>query len=376
MKLLAFYAGMTGAIVVHFVGSLAPIAACRLAVDENKVTRLPGSPAVISAAKSDKAQSGLGEGDPKKPAVRRFVFHYAFQVRGDAIAKEQGTHVVRVWLPVPSNSEAQTIKFLPASVPAALVDKVETEFGNRYSYFQTTLSRGARLAVDIPYDVTRREVLRSATMMGNVMTAGLDDADRQRFLRADAMVPISGKPLKLLESVALAPDQVRMARQLYDIVDGHLIYKKAGTGWGRGDSNWVCTSGYGNCSDFHSLFMSLARSQGLPVRFEIGFSIPTDKTAGPVVGYHCWAWFFADHHGWIPVDISEANKNPKLKDYYFGNLTADRVTFSTGRDLKLLPQPHSGPLNFFIYPHIEIDGRTLPNEKIDLKFLFRDQTGK
>ena len=40
----------------------------------------------------------------------------------------------------------------------------------------------------------------------------------------------------------------------------------------------------------------------------------------------------------MPVDISEANKNPKMKDYYFGNLTEDRVTFTTGRDIDLVPE--------------------------------------
>jgi hypothetical protein len=37
--------------------------------------------------------------------------------------------------------------------------------------------------------------------------------------------------------------------------------------------------------------------------------------------------------GWVPVDISEANRNPELKEYYFGNLTEDRVRFTTGRDI-------------------------------------------
>jgi len=151
-----------------------------------------------------------------------------------------------------------------------------------------------------------------------------------------------------------------------------VTYKKEGSGWGRGDTNWVCDSRYGNCTDFHSLFMSLARSQGLPTRFEIGFSIPTDSTEGKITGYHCWAWFYLDDRGWIPVDISEADKNPKLKDYYFGNLTADRVTFSTGRDLELVPQASQSPLNFFIYPHVEFRSEKVPSENIELQFTFQE----
>jgi hypothetical protein len=119
--------------------------------------------------------------------------------------------------------------------------------------------------------------------------------------------------------------------------------------------------------------MSLARSQGLPARFEIGFSLPTDKSEGPIAGYHCWAWFYLDGRGWIPVDISEADKHPQMKDYYFGNLTADRMVFSIGRDLELVPKSSQPPLNYFIYPHIEIGGRPLPSENIELRMSFQDR---
>ena len=99
----------------------------------------------------------------------------------------------------------------------------------------------------------------------------LDDTHRAISLRPDKLVPTTGKPLNLLAPLELRKDKLDLARQLYDLVDDHVTYKKEGTGWGRGDTNWVCDNGYGNCTDFHSLFISLARSQGLPSRFEIGF---------------------------------------------------------------------------------------------------------
>ena len=58
----------------------------------------------------------------------------------------------------------------------------------------------------------------------------------------------------------------------------------------------------------------------------------------------------------MPVDISEADKHPELKDYYFGHLSVNRVLFTSGRDLELDPAPQTGPVNFLIYPHIEVDG--------------------
>jgi transglutaminase-like putative cysteine protease len=43
-----------------------------------------------------------------------------------------------------------------------------------------------------------------------------------------------------------------------------MRYDKTGTGWGRGDVLYACDAKKGNCTDFHSLFIAMARSQGIP----------------------------------------------------------------------------------------------------------------
>ncbi len=309
-----------------------------------------------------------------EPKSRKFTFHYRFKVKDLKPSDDADKNVVRVWLPVAPTTEEQDVQRLPATAPSELIENTEGQSGNKILFFEAKIPESGELSVDVPYEVARREVLRGPKQPQTPQVATLDHSRRDFFLRADTMVPVEGKPLKLLDMIELVQDKFARARQLYDIVDNHVAYKKDGIGWGRGDTNWVCDSRYGNCTDFHSLFISLARSQGLPSRFEIGFSIPTDKPEGPIAGYHCWAWFYADERGWIPVDISEADKNPKMKEYYFGSLTPDRVTFSTGRDLELVPKAESQPLNFFIYPHIEVGGKTLPKENVELQFGFKNQS--
>jgi hypothetical protein len=61
-----------------------------------------------------------------------------------------------------------------------------------------------------------------------------------------------------------------------------------------------------------------------------------------------------------------------MKDYYFGNLTADRVAFTVGRDITLVPKQDGPPLNFFIYPYVEVNGKPLPPEQIERKFGYED----
>ena len=147
------------------------------------------------------------------------------------------------------------------------------------------------------------------------------------------------------------------ARKIYDYVVATMKYNKDGTGWGRGDAIWACDSKRGNCTDFHSVFIGMARAAGIPARFEIGFSIPTGSRESAIPGYHCWAQFYIAGIGWIPVDASEASKNPDKRDYFFGATDQNRVMFSMGRDIRLKPAQKADLLNYFVYPYAEADGK-------------------
>jgi hypothetical protein len=61
-----------------------------------------------------------------------------------------------------------------------------------------------------------------------------------------------------------------------------------------------------------------------------------------------------------------------MTEYYFGNLTENRMVFSTGRDITLEPKQDGEPLNFFVYPYVEVGGKAYPAEKVRKTFSYRD----
>ena len=133
-----------------------------------------------------------------------------------------------------------------------------------------------------------------------------------------------------------------------------MRYAKQGV-YGTGDADYACDSRSGNCTEFHSFFISLSRSAGIPARFAVGAAIPSERNDGQADGYHCWAEFYAEGKWW-PVDISEANKYTPLATYYFGHHPANRIELSRGRNLSPDPLPQSGAINFLAYPVLEIKG--------------------
>jgi len=116
--------------------------------------------------------------------------------------------------------------------------------------------------------------------------------------------------------------------------------------------------------------LPLCELTGIPARFDIGFPLPENKGKGDIPGYHCWAEFYAHKTGWIPVDISEAWKAKEKQDYFFGSVDANRVQFSTGRDVTLSPKQARPALNYFVYRNVEIDAK--PCDKLDKQFNFEE----
>jgi uncharacterized protein (TIGR03000 family) len=290
---------------------------------------------------------------------RTFEFTYAATVTDIPAGK-----VARIWLPVAHADDYQDAAIVSKKIPGDSSEGREPKFGNQILYTEAKAGADGTIPLEIVYRITRREAKGSQPEAKN--------AEQALFLQANAKVPVGGMALGLIKDKKLPEDQLATAHVLYDVVNNHMRYSKKGTGWGQGDSDWACQSGYGNCTDFHSLFMSLARAQKIPTKFEIGFPLPPQHGSGDIPGYHCWAFFRPQGHGWTPVDISEANKNPKLRDYYFGNLTADRLALSTGRDIDLVPKQDGAPLNYFVDPYVEVDGKPLAADKVKKKFSFKD----
>ena len=170
-----------------------------------------------------------------------------------------------------------------------------------------------------------------------------------------------------LEVIGQATDPYKQAEKIFSHIVETVKYDKTGEGWGLGDSMYACSVREGNCSDFHSLLIGELRSLSIPARFIMGYPLSTEQTKGIVPGYHCWAEFFLDKKGWYPVDASKAHQQPEMKEALFGGLDAHRIEFTIGRDIEL-PNMKDGPLNFSIYPHVEIDGKRFENVAHEFRF--------
>ncbi|WP_229748688.1 transglutaminase-like domain-containing protein [Hymenobacter frigidus] len=282
-----------------------------------------------------------------------------------------GTKTLDLWLPVPHTDASQDVRDLKIDSPVPY--KIEKgEFGNqmlhlRLARYEPATLPTAPLVVKLTAQITRREHLN---LRANAPTATAAakakkekaDPDMARWLAPDRLVPLDAKIKQQAEEVvanANAKTPLSKARAIYEHVVGTVTYDKTGQGWGRGDIYYACDARRGNCTDFHAIVIGYCRSLGIPARFSIGLPLPAQRGKGEVKGYHCWAEFYTPETGWVPVDASEAAKDPSRRAYFFGAHDENRVEFTRGRDVTLAPKQAGPPLNYFMYPYAEADGKPL-----------------
>lgn len=313
------------------------------------------------------------------PNQMRF-FHFSYEVSIDPTFGKK----LELWIPVPRSNEVQTIsnlKIQSDGLPFEMKD--DTTHGNKYVHFREDSGTIASKTITMTFDVSRKE-------HGKV---SYKNVDPHLYLEAYSTVPVGNIFSSIIRENQLSKNDVR---GIYNFVLSGMHYAKPKTvndvyfrepwltsngvygqkgmkrddvvalyqkaereksnyTFGKGNSVYACDVGVGNCTDYHSYFMSLGRTLGIPVRFHMGFPIP-QNSEGDIKGYHCWADFYVAGQGWTPVDISEADKDSTKSDYYFGTVDHNRVEMMVGRDF-VLEGYEDKFVNFFIYPLVEVDDK-------------------
>ena len=325
-------------------------------VTETSVHKLNGKPYYAWKQKQDKTWNRV----PVKNASTRllgviegsdsFEFQYRVQlpeINGDA----------KMWIPIATSNDYQSVEMTSINVPVKYKLLKDKEFNNSIMYLGLHALQSQK-TIEITYKAKRME-------RGPVEESWPID---KKFLEANRLMPVGGRFAQVAKDATRGRDgsDLMKARALYDYIIDNMRYMKYGT-YGKGDANYACDVRTGNCTEFHSFFISLSRSLGIPARFAVGASIPSERNEGGIDGYHCWAEFYAEGKWW-PVDISEANKYTALATYYFGHHPANRIELSQGRDLVVDPSPAAGPINFLAYPLLEINGKEVATKTT---FLFK-----
>lgn len=300
----------------------------------------------------------------------------------------KGAKTVRAWFAVPQEDNHSIVRnFNVASDYAVRFNR--DSWGNRVGYIEIQNPTQEQVILKEEFDLTRSEVRNAISATGTRPLTDRERAALAAYLQPSTHVIVNDDVRKLAASITGGErNPVLAAHKLYEWTYKNVTYwvkdpdhLKASS---VGSTEYCLTTKTGNCTDFHSLFASLAIASGIPVRMVYGSLLkPTLNGIEVDASYHCWIQFYTPELGWLPLDASLANiyaediqlneKNKKLVelttstgyhgvakekvDYYFGNLDERRVVWSVGRDLMMQPPQEDGPINSLPKMYVEVDGK-------------------
>ncbi|MGA8752186.1 transglutaminase-like domain-containing protein [Candidatus Deferrimicrobium sp.] len=311
---------------------------------------------------------------------RRAEVTYSVDLKAPADAKH-----VRIWLPYPMSDENQEITdVVVTGNPTAWGIYKEGAFGNAALYAEWKDTKGPR-TLTYTFEVLRRE-----RVTRDIPTSELpfSKTEFRKELAATRLADLKGREKALAEKITAGKKTNReKAFAIYNWTVENMFRDPNTKGCGLGEVDTLVRTLGGKCGDIHSVYTALARASGLPARELFGIRIPAGKEGDMTKAQHCWEEWYSPGYGWVVVDPADVRKAilekkitleqaKPLREYYFGAVDESRIAIGTGRDLVLNPPQAGEPLNYFMYPYAEADGKPLNEDlygfNIGYKITFRE----
>jgi transglutaminase-like putative cysteine protease len=197
----------------------------------------------------------------------------------------------------------------------------------------------------------------------------------RKYTEASQWVPAADKDIKEIAYKATAGKKgiLEKAQGVYDWVVENTYRDPSVKGCGLGipGRTVLQCKGGGKCADISSVYVAVARAAGVPARDVFGLRLSNPKDGDITSGFHCWAEFFLPGSGWISVDPADVRKmmlvhNVDLKDagkwrkFFWGGDDLFRVVLEKNSRGVVFDPPQQGkPVNYFMYPYAQVDGKTL-----------------
>jgi len=230
--------------------------------------------------------------------------------------------VVRCWLPFPREVEGrqEDIKIVSA-YPENYILSDNNSHMHRSLYSEQVVENGKKVKYSVSFEYTCYAHYNKVDPQ-QVKPYNLNDVDYKKYTSQREPHIVFTDELKKISSEIVGDEKnpYLIARKIFAWVDGFAPWASAREYSTLRNIPMYCIENkHGDCGIQTLLFMTLARMNGIPTKWQSGWE-PTTM--------HDWCQMFIEPFGWVPVDQSyglQKSDDESVKWFYLGNIDSRRL---------------------------------------------------
>jgi len=281
----------------------------------------------------------------KKNSVKpvRYRIDYSITLKDSVVPDGE---VVRCWLPFPREVKGrqEDIKII-STYPENFIISDNNKYMHRSVYAEQTLDNGKKLKFSVSYEYTCSAYYDKIDP-DEVIGYNKESAEYIEYTSERKPHIVFSNELKKVsaEIVGNEKNPYLIAKKIYAWVDGYAPWASSREYSTLQNIPMYCYENkHGDCGIQTLLFMTLARMNGIPTRWQSGWT-PSSM--------HDWCQMYIEPYGWIPVDQSyglQKSDNDDIKWFYLGNIDSKRLIVNDEYSVPFYPAkiyPRSETVDF------------------------------
>ncbi len=264
----------------------------------------------------------------------KFGFRYTITLNADAVPDGE---TVRCWMPFAGEQSPrqQSVKLIGSS-PEKHILSPSSDL-QRSVYLEQKAKEGVPTTFSITFETLGQAQYFDLEQL-NVLPYDTTSPQYRKYTAERPPQILFSDKIKSLakEIVRGTTHPAEQVKMLYRWIDSHIVWASAlEYSTISNIPEYVLETGHGDCGMQTLLLMTMARSLGIPVKWQSGWMLHPGE-----VNLHDWCEVYYEGVGWVPLDQSfgtQQSANPKLYDFYISGIDSYRLIVNEEYGVPLTP---------------------------------------
>jgi len=276
----------------------------------------------------------------------RVRIKYSLSVNENAVPEGK---IIRCWLPFPREKMNRQTDIEPISAfPERYILSDNRDYLQRTIYFEAPAVKGQKTTFKVIFEYTGYAFYNKINP-DEVKPAQLNE-ELKPFIQERPPHIVFTKELKELSKkiVDQETNPYKIAQKIFKWIHDNIPWASARDySTIRNISKYCYQNMHGDCGIQTILFMTLCRINGIPTKWQSGWTTTPGRA-----GMHDWGEIYFEPYGWLPVDATYGlldSKDDDVKWFYLGNMENYRLIVNDDYTQPLYPAkiyPRSDTVDF------------------------------